>query len=1030
MITLNGRFMFNSGQSQVNPFAGSLLFQCTDPSEYLIVNALYDAHINPIHHIELAGKFLDSTLRGMRVFEAYYVRTLSEVMTPQPSTMNIGNEVYENFVGTITLLSQCFKLKNGPTVFLTLSMNGGSYTARLMLLLEAVQWAQYLRVGDLIEVNNVTRFRWKASATTQSQHDSSQNCLSTQDSAASESHYKSYYIDQPDNIRILQHGMRFQFTSYSSTGSINAHDLLSPESLLQKEQYANTEFSYLVGTIRSVCPTGCLELINATIYNCEDTVSNGGKAVAKTSSQGFNHQFDIYDLDSYPTENHSASNHPSQSTVSSGTATTIITPTMQLPHTILYLSQHMLHHLRQSALGVSVRKTATILVHNIIPVFLYGRNKGFTTTCRSNLHIVRFANKTHFLSQDVNHCSVSINVCKEYKNGCVLYTAWREEMRRKLAHCVTLDIVKQSLLYEELVLHIESLSSFIAKDITTGANDTLVRNVLALSPPIAVQDELNNLPHTLLYTIRNGLDADYIGNNLPQVYSVSAVIAKLVHMHVSSPLYCHENVYGLYRYDLCSVQQNNSYWNQHHNSSNNTRTMRKNIVLLGTVLSVNVPKRDLFGEEQDATLCVRACIVDAMGKIIAVVIHNVDASYMDYLHTMCTTRLTKLSSGNKVKCGVCGRYQLTGRTTTATTAAVETSLCIDYCTPCMCNIHTTRPPLHTKQSTTTTTTSTSGIANPLYLSIHHPVGLIEKQPVLSLQADTNNNGEEDNSEFKYFVKADQKDVKFLNAAEMQSNVTNNMPETPSTATTTALVPSTIRQILTTNFGQYKQKYVSSLYCMVVNKQVLSVEYKNAAHQDSLDQATDKSGASHNREFNEENKYKKRRLVTQYSLSESVEYSDRLNNITTSSTIAAITNVGVLDSITAVNTAYNTYSLSSVVNHNNSKVGTSSTTSTTNDATPTAKKCCLTLRDVNYPDTINLYLPLTYVREVHVGQIVSFTDLYACIPESRKKMYLKLTEENKTRIGKFPYINVHIINYDIIILQIIHILYFRRHWDGI
>ena len=987
MDTLNGRFILNTGQGKLNPFAGSLLFECTAPSELLIVNPLYDAYINPTHHTELRGKFLDSTLRGMRVFEAYSARSMSELTASQPSTFDIGNEVYENFVGTITLLSQCFKLKNGPTVFLTLSFSGGSHTARLMLLLDAVQLAQYLHVGDLIKISNVTRFRWKASAATQSQSGTSQNNASTRDTVPPDSQQKSYYIDQPNNIRLLQQATRFDYTSHSNTTSVSPNDLLNPKSLLQKEEYANTEFSYLVGTIRSVYPTGCLELVNVTIYKYEDKGSDGvDKPARKTTSQSFagntDSQFDIYDLDSYPAEFHGNANNASQLPSSSVHAAT--TTSIQLPHTVLYLSQHMLHHLRQTALGVSVRKTATILVHHIIPVFLYGRNKGFASTCRSNLHIVRFANNTHFLSHDANHCSVSINVCKEYKNCCILYTVWREETRRKLAHCVQVDTMQHSKLFEDIVQHMESRGSFASNDKTAAANGALVRNVLALVPPIAVQDELYNLQYTLLYTIRNGLDADYIGNNLPQVYSVSAVIAKLVHMHECSPLYCHENVYGLYHYDLCSVQQNLSYWNQHHQGSNN-RLVRKNILLFGTVVHVSVPNVNLLHKDHSSTLCVRVRIVDAWGKSITVVINSIDASYVGYLHAVCTTRLTRLSSGDKVICYGCSGYKLS--TTTASNTTKVTSLCIDYCAPCVCNAHHTKPPLHTKHNSTSTA-RTSNIPNPPYLSVHYPVGLVEKQPALAQQADTHENGTEDTGGYKYLVIAEQNDVTFLNAAGIYNHGSIRRNET---ASTTAGKPTTVRHILFTNLGQHKQKYVSSLCCMVVNKQVLSVEYKKDTIIDSQEQS--KFDRSDNRGNNEDQRYKKRRLVTQYSISENVEYSDRLNNISTSSTT-----VDVLDSATAVNTAYNAYSLSSVVNNGYANINTTSTISTHNDTTPTAKKCCLTLRDVTYPDTINLYIPLTCVNDVHVGHIVCVTDLYACIPESRKKMYLKLTEENKSKIG--------------------------------
>jgi hypothetical protein len=187
-------------------------------------------------------------------------------------------------------------------------------------------------------------------------------------------------------------------------------------------------------------------------------------------------------------------------------------------------------------------------------------------------------------------------------------------------------------------------------------------------------------------------------------------------------------------------------------------------------------------------------------------------------------------------------------------------------------------------------------------------------------------------------------------------------------TASADAPCTgIRQLLSADLLGARQKHIPGVVAIVTHIQVLVVEFKQDAGRDS-EGAPNKGLPSSSGGTNASAGSRKRPLESQYSLYENAGDSSNTNN----------TGGMYAQNLTGSNMAPIAVPIAPAAD----------------------RKCSVILRDLSYPDHINIYLPLASLQGVMVGAIVEIRDLFVCLPESQKKLYLKPVDAAKCTVGKF------------------------------
>jgi hypothetical protein len=897
-----------------NAFPGSVVVRVNTSADVEILVIAKHFAARPVHHlhIELHGSFLQSTLKGLRIFEAEdikptQIRTISDGSLPpflNPRSCLTGYAVH---------ISQCLKLETGLVVFVTFKSRELQAECTVLLGTTAVHAHPYIHEGMWLQIYDPQRFRWKSGSTALEP----QSVPGTEP-IGDETEAQNFFVQDIDQIRFIDAPLPSKHQPPSpaleelhvvdeatSEQDITADDLVTPLTLLDKEVLAGTEFGCVVGTINLVHPTGSLELREARVYH-----RKGCPAVSGSSAP------DCHGEDG-----------------------------IALPGCVVYLSHHLVQHLRVTALGVSVRQGAEVCVARVIPVYLWGRMKGLATTCRSNIHITTFAESKQFVSRDPTYCAVSVKVPAELRNSCTLYTAWRVEITRKLAQAVGGTLLRRNeglegrisaAVESKVRLYVDTGANTAASDGATG--DAVVpqslREVVRV-PPTAIQDELFDLNHVLLYTIRNGLDADWLGNSLPQLHTVSHFLVKLQSLHRQRLWLCDEHLFAVAHYDVCAVPRSSSYWSQY-SSRGASRRVEKSVTLAGVVCGASWQSGDDTTRRHTETVALR--VVDAQGASIRVIVRGADEKFKEKLLEACDAVLTRRPTGQSppecgrckgwadVRAGSCGDSSKGSSSSNGSAPANHSSVSdnrVEYASRCHCSGG-----------------SAVSVSDAVVVLIRQPEGLVERVPALAQRGAPGQLDPE--AGHRYYVCCDAVNVTVLcTASDMdgsQSAAGNASPAEPEHPTAPLSAgegsdqPLSIRRLLDTDMKGSRQVHLACAVAVVTHVQVLEVEYRQQWGEAEESQHSAAGG-------------KKRRLEPQYSL-----YADssRANKANGSSAVEE-------------------------------------------------RKCSMLLRDVHYPDSIAMYLPLSALAEVTVGSVVRVNSVYACLPESLKKLYLKPVE-NKTSIG--------------------------------
>eukprot|EP01034_Spumella_vulgaris_P022224 gene22224-28338_t len=221
----------------------------------------------------------------------------------------------------------------------------------------------------------------------------------------------------------------------------------------------------------------------------------------------------------------------------------------------------------------------------------------------------------------------SHKVSRDMKSSCVMFSVWKVETHRRLSKalddCKTstevLDLlcgVIENLAFTEQVRtcndthvgHFGTQASSLDEPIRTN-----VQKRLALLSPQCIQDEFCHVTHAQLHQIRAGLDVDWLGDKLPEVWTCSrlrSAAVSSVRRHI----------------DLAGVSQKQMFDTRMENLCPAISAERERlVVLVGAVRSVEMARGFRPG------LSVHLGLVDGAGCAVRVVVRAVGQDFHKFL---------------------------------------------------------------------------------------------------------------------------------------------------------------------------------------------------------------------------------------------------------------------------------------------------------------------------------------------------------------------------------------------------------------
>jgi hypothetical protein len=543
---------------------------------------------------------------------------------------------------------------------------------------------------------------------------------------------------------------------------------------------------------------------------------------------------------------------------------------------------------------------------------------------------------------------VSAKIPAEIRNSCVIYTAWRVEIARRLVQAGGCSAGLEG----RITILLEGLAEFAEETKDGGRLALPARKVMEL-PPIPIQSELFDLNTVLLYTMRNGHDADWLGNNLPQLYTVSHFVSKVKMLHGAKSssnqavsTQGDEHLFALYWYDLCAVARNQSYWAQYSRGGGGAGCARKNVALVGIVQYLCAQRSDSYPGK--TAPCIMMKLRDAQGCVVSVMVHEDETGLRErLLKAVESSPMQRVNSSTEERCPRCAGRSITNQPA-ATLAMTESkakpvnsnNVREEYCLPCSCGVHGGSASYKARD-------------DELVVVLHRPYALVERIPQSAGIS----------SELRFIAMCSTRDVSIVTSdqgakrddasqavgARVAGHVSSSsgvpLPVQGTGSAGSADVSRVgIRQLLSADLLNARQKHVPGVVAIVTHIQVLVVEFKQDATRDG-DNAPGKGAPSSSAGS------RKRPLESQYSLYENAGDQSNSGNIAAPIALSA------------------------------------------------ERKCSVVLRDLSYPDHINIYLPLTSLQGVMVGSIVEIRDLLICVPESQKKLYLKPVDPARCTVGK-------------------------------
>lgn len=171
---------------------------------------------------------------------------------------------------------------------------------------------------------------------------------------------------------------------------------------------------------------------------------------------------------------------------------------------------------------LSFRRGATVIVRNVLPIYLWGRLHGFAATIRSQIALTRFS---PLVGDTLLNCPTALSLNCDIK--CLQFTAWRAYCKRRLNQAFPPGH-SQSIInfWEEGIARSVDASFFnvalgayhpkIFQRVLKHASQHLeVENISINSFPVMEPIYDKNVAELTL--VRAGMDGDYLCSQLPEV---------------------------------------------------------------------------------------------------------------------------------------------------------------------------------------------------------------------------------------------------------------------------------------------------------------------------------------------------------------------------------------------------------------------------------------------------------------------------------------------------------------------------------
>jgi hypothetical protein len=298
-------------------------------------------------------------------------------------------------------------------------------------------------------------------------------------------------------------------------------------------------------------------------------------------------------------------------------------------------------------INLKLLRIGTLLrVSNVLPVYLWGVLRGFACTVRSSVEVVNSVVEKY--TTNLAMTNKPPKCLRSLRSACVMYTVWLVETRRRLTKALVgatkdngaLDVICDALENVSDRGPPDEASCSISSPVTSSqlqsspqslpvllSNLSRVQQLLALAPQ-CIQNEFRDVAYAQLYQIRAGLDADWLGDLLPEVWTCTRLWRAAVDCarnHILRSGMSQKQVHQTHIEDLCR----------------SSRAQRAGLpVLVGSLRSVEMTRTHILGR------AVHLSLVDGAGCAVSVVVRAVGVEFHAFLiKQVCGDTSCNSSSG-------------------------------------------------------------------------------------------------------------------------------------------------------------------------------------------------------------------------------------------------------------------------------------------------------------------------------------------------------------------------------------------------
>jgi len=498
LIEVEGRLVLPSDKQALGILL-ALSSETAQPSDYLAVVCSFE--VFP----EQAGSLVKLVgVLAHDVFEAREMTVIEAATHINITTSSSSSSKRKNLTGRVHLVSPSFSFRDGPLVFVELECDAATAAevaqqalVRIVLAEELHGLRAYLRPGRTYTFYGFEQTKW-------SKHDE-----------------EVWYVGKKlRSSCVMTHNKETPLERNNMQLSLNAP---LPEAWLrmanmnafQRAMHVATEID-VQGTVKRLHTSGWIELVSFTTAFDVDEYSSSSSCTSSSSGVTTDECIGAIGAGCGDDEDDVHANGLSSSSSAS-----------RYPGLCIYLTCR-----RSADLDTCLRSGCVFEATSVLPVYVWGVLRGFAATARSHISIKAFTappSPPTSSSSSSSSSSLLLDVPKEFKGTCHLFTAWRAITKRTLLAALLGRINSDSDYFIALQKQVvccykagESMDTIIISSGSRSSRKSLpLLELFLLDKQRTVQMEFSDCLYAELFMVRAGKDSDYLNSQLPKIWSCS-----------------------------------------------------------------------------------------------------------------------------------------------------------------------------------------------------------------------------------------------------------------------------------------------------------------------------------------------------------------------------------------------------------------------------------------------------------------------------------------------------------------------------